>query len=56
MQNGYGAFTDSHNDKDQLINHIKRQAEHQRKISFKDELRELLTEAGVEFDEKWFLK
>ena len=54
-QDGYGAFTHSRNDKDRLIEYIKRQAEHHGKISFEDELGELLAEAGVEFDEKWFV-
>jgi putative transposase len=38
-------------DKDRLIEYLKRQEEHHRRFSFVDELRALLIEAGVEFDE-----
>jgi len=51
-QDGYGAFTCSIRDKDRLIEYIKNQPEHHRKLSFLDEYRKLLAEAGVEFDEK----
>jgi len=51
-QNGYGAFTHSELDKERLIEYIKRQEEHHRRLSFVDELRALLFEAGVKFDEK----
>ena len=54
-QDGYGAFTHSRRDKDRLIEYIKRQEEHHRKLSFADELRALLVEAGVKFDEKRLL-
>ena len=52
-QDRYGAFTASHADKDRLIEYIKNQQEHHRKESFLDEFRRLLTEAGIEFDEKF---
>ncbi len=51
-QNGYGAFTHSRRDKDRLINYIKNQEEHHKEVSFVDEFRALLLEAGVEFSEK----
>lgn len=51
-QAGYGAFTHSTQDKERLIDYIKRQEEHHRKMSFSEELRALLHEAGVEFDEE----
>ena len=51
-QNGYGAFTHSGKDKGKLIDYIKKQEEHHRTVSFADELRALVIEAGVEFDEK----
>ncbi len=50
-QDGYGAFTHSTEDKDRLSQYIKRQEEHHKRVSFADELKALLTEAGVEFDE-----
>ena len=52
-QEGYGGFTACHADKDQLIEYIKNQQEHHRVKSFAEELREMLVEAGVEFDEKY---
>ena len=54
-QDGYGAFTHSSNEKDRLIEYIKGQEEHHKKVSFRDEFRRLLEEAGIEFDEKYLL-
>jgi len=51
-QEGYGAFTHATNDKDRLIEYIKGQEEHHRTRTFREELKELLNEAGVTFDEK----
>ena len=52
-QDGYGGFTISIKERDALIDYIKGQPEHHKKISFKDELRQLLKDAGVEFDERF---
>ncbi len=54
-QDGYGAFTHSEAEIGPLIEYIKGQQDHHRKLSFRDELRNLLLEAGVEFDEKYLL-
>ena len=54
-QDGYGAFTVSHNDKDAVIEYIKGQEEHHKTVSFKDELREFLIKHGVTFDEKYLV-
>jgi putative transposase len=54
-QDGYGAFTHSHAETDRVVEYIKTQAEHHKKVSFHDELRKLLAEAGVEFDERYLL-
>jgi putative transposase len=54
-QDGYGAFTCSASDKDARIEYIKMQQEHHKTVSFADELRALLSESGVEFDEKYLL-
>ena len=48
---GYGAFTISHADKDRVIEYIKNQKEHHRKISFQDEYKALLNEFGIELTE-----
>ncbi|MEO7446478.1 MAG: IS200/IS605 family transposase [Ferruginibacter sp.] len=54
-QDGYGAFTYSIEAKDNLINYIKNQEEHHKKISFLEEYKKLLKEFEVEFDEKYLL-
>jgi REP element-mobilizing transposase RayT len=53
-QNGYGAFTCSINDKDRMIQYIKNQEEHHHKGSSSDELKLLLANAGITYDEKYF--
>ncbi len=54
-QDGYGAFTVSHDAKDAVIDYIKNQQEHHKKVSFRDELRGLLVRFGVEFDERYLV-
>ncbi len=54
-QDGYGAFTYSIDRKDILISYIKNQEDHHRLRTFREEYRELLTEHGVEYDEKYLL-
>ena len=54
-QDGYGAFTKSNADKERVIAYIKGQEEHHKRVSFADELKQLLTEEGVVFDEKYLL-
>jgi putative transposase len=51
---GYGSFTCSYKDIDRLIDYIKHQQEHHKKISFEDEYRTLLLEYGIKPDEKYF--
>jgi putative transposase len=53
-QEGYGAFTYSIGAKDALIEYVKNQEAHHAQFSYQDELRGLLEEHGVEFDEKYF--
>ena len=50
-QNGYGAFTISHEERDALIEYIKNQQEHHKTVSFRDELREFLIRHKISFDE-----
>src|SRR5438477_4298174 len=52
---GYGAFTYSTREKNMIINYVKNQKEHHRKETFYDGFRRLLTENGIEFDEKYLL-
>ena len=51
---GYGAFTCAWKDKDIIINYIKNQQEHHKIESFEEELRRLLLEHGITFDERYF--
>ncbi len=52
-QDGYGAFTCSINDKARLIEYIINQEEHHKRVSFLDEYKILLKEAGVKFEERY---
>lgn len=52
-QDGYGGFTYSIKAKDTLIEYVKNQEEHHKKISFREEFITLLREHEVEFDEKY---
>jgi putative transposase len=52
-QDGYGAFTVSHDDKDAVIEYIKNQEEHHKRVSFREEFREMLVKFGVQFDERY---
>jgi len=52
-QDGYGAFTKSHKNRDDTIEYIKNQERHHITMSFIDEMRVQLSEEGVEFDERY---
>jgi len=52
-QAGYGAFSVSRGDLGQIREYIMRQEDHHRTTTFEDELRQLLREHGVEFDERY---
>ena len=55
-QDGYAAFTHSKQDKERLIKYINDQEKHHIRISFEDELRNLLIESCVEFEDKYLLR
>jgi len=54
-QDGYGAFTYSVKDKDNLIDYVKNQKEHHKKETFAGEYKRILKENNIEFDEKYLL-
>ena len=54
-QGGYGAFSVSSSALEDVTRYISNQEEHHKQISFKDELREILIEHGVQFEEKYLL-
>ena len=52
-QIGYGAFTVSAYEKKGLIEYIKNQEEHHRKITFEEEYKKLLKEHEIAFEDKY---
>jgi REP element-mobilizing transposase RayT len=54
-QEGYGAFTHHFNDKNRLIGYIKTQESHHRYVSWPEELKALLKEHEIAFDERYLL-
>ena len=52
-QAGYGAFSVSQSNVEQVKIYIANQDEHHRRLSFQDELRALLKRHGIEFDERY---
>jgi REP element-mobilizing transposase RayT len=52
-QDGYAAFTHSIKEKNVLIEYVGNQEEHHRKLPFREELKRLLKEAGIAYDEKY---
>ncbi len=54
-QKGYAAFTYTIKSKKNLVHYVQNQEEHHRKIDYQDEIKSLLKEHGITFDEKFFL-
>jgi putative transposase len=52
-QRGYGAFTVSQSNAEQVSQYIRRQKEHHQKISFRDEFIQFLKANGIEYDERY---
>jgi putative transposase len=52
-QEGYGAFSVSSSNLNQVIRYIENQEAHHRRASFEDEFRALLRKHGVEYDPEW---
>jgi len=52
-QGGYADFSVSQSDLDRVKEYIAKQEEHHRKVTFQDELRSLLREHEVEWDERY---
>jgi len=51
---GYGSFTCSFKEINRLIEYIKSQEEHHKKVTFEEEYRKILLESGIIPDEKYF--
>lgn len=54
-QEGYAAFTHHIDEKERLIDYIRVQEDHHRKVSWPEELKTLLKEHQIEFDERYLL-
>ncbi|MCF6238359.1 MAG: transposase, partial [Candidatus Marinimicrobia bacterium] len=54
-QVGYAAFTYSQEAKENLIEYVKNQDRHHHRTPFIDELKKLLREHDIEYDEKYLL-
>jgi len=52
-QESYGAFSYSKSQIHQIVNYIKNQETHHKKIAFLDEYREFLKKFAIEYDEKY---
>lgn len=52
-QAGYGVFSVSQSNVDEVIKYIRNQEEHHRKVTFQDEYRAFLRKYAVDFDEKY---
>jgi putative transposase len=55
-QEGYGAFSYSKSDMTHVIRYIENQEEHHAKRSFREEYIDLLTEAEINYDERFIFK
>lgn len=52
----FAGFTYSAKEKQIIIDYIKNQKEHHKKVSFEEEYRQFLIENGINIDERYFLK
>jgi REP-associated tyrosine transposase len=52
-QRGYGAFSVSYSNVEEVRHYIARQKEHHQKISFRDEFIQFLRANGIEYDERY---
>jgi REP element-mobilizing transposase RayT len=52
-QRGYGAFTVSQSNTDEVRRYIARQKEHHAKFSFRDEFIQFLKDNGIDYDERY---
>lgn len=54
-QEGYGSFTYSNDDRENLINYVKNQKEHHKKETFLEEYKRILKEQAVVFEDQYLL-
>lgn len=52
-QSGYGAFSVSQSNLDEVVRYIERQEEHHRRVTFQDEYRAFLKAYEIDYDERY---
>ncbi len=52
-QAGYGVFSVGQSEKETVVKYIPGQEEHHRELDFQEELRRMLEESGIAFDERY---
>jgi len=52
-QDGYAAFTYPIHEKNRLVEYIKNQEQHHKRISFRDEIIQLLKDNGIAYDDRY---
>jgi putative transposase len=55
-RDGYGAFSHSVSQVDQVVKYIHNQQEHHQKITFLDEYKKMLSDFKIEYDERYIFK
>lgn len=55
-QEGYGAFSYSHSHLQRVINYIKNQELHHKKVKFLDEYESFVKAFGIEYDKRYILR
>jgi REP element-mobilizing transposase RayT len=55
-QKGYGVFTHSRSQINQVVNYIMNQEKHHQKKSFKDEYKEILVKNGIEYKDEYLFE
>ncbi len=55
-QEGYGAFSYSHSHLQRVINYIKNQELHHKKVKFVDEYESFLKAFGIDYDKRYILR
>ena len=52
-QGGYGAFSVSESNLEEVVRYIENQEEHHKRVTFQDEYRAFLKAYGIEYDERY---
>lgn len=55
-QEGYGAFSYAHSQRDHVINYIINQEQHHRHITFKEEYLNMLADFNVNYDNRYLFE